>query len=448
MNKALLLTILAVALWPPEGRATDYYVRQTVGSDTNDGLSPQTAWEHFSKLSGTMQAGDTAYVGPGLYRETVGLRNSGTADKRITFIADTTGEYTGDPPGVVLVTGADPAKDDLFVPHSAPGVYKSSGVIDPVHGVVEMDGLQYRYKRARDTKQHLIEKLSELDVVVKLPSCFFYDKEEKILYIHTSNGKPPDTHEIELIHRGNGISITGKHYITVVGFTFRHMGDAGINFFKESGNGIAINNTSWGSRQGIRIYNATDVFLYKNVLFRNENCGAYFALRSTNGRAIGNIAYENIKGLRWSSESVNALVVDNALFDNHERGVAIENADHALLMGNRMVNNKESQLMVMRSEYISERNCFENGNPEQLTADFIFTERYKTLAEYQKEKRHDLLSREGGCGKLPKKVDVRKLHRATKAYARRARAQLGERRKSTRMATTSTDESVELAARR
>ena len=79
--------------------------------------------------------------------------------------------------------------------------------------------------------------------------------------------------------------------------------------------------------------------------------------------------------------------------------------------------------MVMRSQYSSEDNCFENGGPEQLTADFFFTERYKTLAEYQKEKRHDLLSRQGGCGELPKKVDVRKLHAKTKAYASRARAE-------------------------
>ncbi len=427
MRARLLLLVGALIVASPlEGVAATYYVRQTVGDDAHDGLTPETAWKSISNLSRAMRAGDTAYIGPGLYREQLTVLNEGTPEKPLIFIADTTGRQTGDPPGVVMITGADPVDENLFVPYSAPGVY----TLQPgyhVASVVEMDGLQYRYRRARDTKEHLIEKLSELEVVVKLPSSFFYDETAKVLYIHTSDGKHPNTHEIELIRRGQGIGMFGKHHVTVMGFTFRHMGDAGINFFTGSGHVTAIGNTSYGSRQGIRVYDATNVLVYGNTLFRNDNSGVYFAKQSTDGSAIGNIAYENIKGVRWSSQSVNALAAQNTAFDNHEAGIAVEDLDQAVLRQNTLVNNAKTQLMVFRSKYQSEGNCFENGGPGQLTADFVFVDHYKTLAEYQRGKQQDLDSRAGGCGPLPEKIDVRKLHFETMTYAELAREILKKR---------------------
>ncbi len=416
---SVLLTTAVLFGSPTRAVAATYYVRQTVGDNAHDGLSAATAWRHISRLTQAMQAGDTVYVGPGLYREQVAVMNGGTSEKRVTFIADTTGQHTGDPPGTVMITGADPVDESIFTPHSAPGVYKAE-IPYNVAGVVEMDGPQYRYARARDTREYLLEKLPLLDVVVKLPSSHFYDEASKVLYIHTSDGKPPTTHEIEVIRRGTGIGMRDKHYVTVMGFTFRHMGDAAINFFTGSGHGIAMNNTSYGGRQGIRVYEATDMLIYGNTLFRNDNSGVYFAKASTNGLAIGNVAYENIKGARWSSRSVNAMAVDNTVFDNHEAGIAIEDVDHTVLRRNRMVNNKKMQLMASRSEYSSEDNCFESG-PDQLVADFIFVDHYKTLAEYQAGKHLDMHSRQGGCGALPEKVDVGKLHAETTEYAERAR---------------------------
>jgi hypothetical protein len=110
----LLLATAVTALDCRPAGAVTYYVRQTVGDDTHDGLTAATAWKHFSRLSEAMNAGDTAFVGPGLYREQVTVAHDGTADGRITFIADTTGQQTGDPPGVVMVTGAEPGPLDRY----------------------------------------------------------------------------------------------------------------------------------------------------------------------------------------------------------------------------------------------------------------------------------------------------------------------------------------------
>ena len=73
-----------------------------------------------------------------------------------------------------------------------------------------------------------------------MPSSFYYDPDTATVYIHTSDEKPPDRHEIELIHRGSGFSMHGRHYITIIGFTIRNVGDGGIVFFTGSSNGIAL----------------------------------------------------------------------------------------------------------------------------------------------------------------------------------------------------------------
>lgn len=68
---------------PEEPPGMIYYVRQTVGNDQFDGRSPERAWRHLRKLSQVMQAGDTAYIGPGLYREGMSIQADGTAARRI-----------------------------------------------------------------------------------------------------------------------------------------------------------------------------------------------------------------------------------------------------------------------------------------------------------------------------------------------------------------------------
>lgn len=422
-----LLPVLLFVLAHTNAFAGTYYVRQTVGDDSKDGTTPATAWRHLAKLW-NLQPGDTAYVGPGLYREAIEVQNSGTPDARITFIADSSGSQTGDPPGLVMVTGAEPVDEKIFAPFKSPGVY-SANVSYPVLGVTEMDSSQVRFTPARITKEHIVDKLTELQVVEKLPSHFFYDDATRTLHIHTSDGKSPATHEIELFRRGYGIMSLGKHYLTVIGFTFRHMGDSGINFFKGSGDDAALFNTSYGSRQGIRVYAAANVLLYGNTLFRNENCGAYFAAKSINATAVRNVSYENVKGLRWSSGSGNAVVLENTLFDNREAGLSIEETSPATVWSNVLTGNRLTQLNASHAGYVAGGNCFERSDPGQWLADFYpypQKDRFKSLREYQVARGQDLSSRENACPERPVKLDVHKMHADSMSYLERARKILEE----------------------
>ena len=78
----LLASAACSAVGPCVAGAATYYVRQTVGDDSNDGLTPATAWKHFSRLSPAMNAGDTAFVGPGSTASR--LRSSTTGPPRDT----------------------------------------------------------------------------------------------------------------------------------------------------------------------------------------------------------------------------------------------------------------------------------------------------------------------------------------------------------------------------
>ena len=120
MRTILQVAVLLLVCAARPGAATIYYVRQTTGDDARDGTSPATAWRHVDRLSRAMHAGDTAYVGPGLYREEIVVENEGAADARMVFVADTTGQHTGDPPGAVMLTGADPVDENIFTPAGSP----------------------------------------------------------------------------------------------------------------------------------------------------------------------------------------------------------------------------------------------------------------------------------------------------------------------------------------
>jgi parallel beta-helix repeat protein len=268
--------------------------------------------------------------------------------------------------------------------------------------------------------------MPELEVLARLASTYHHDRDSGTLYIHTSDGRSPSTHEIELIRRNYGFVTYGKHYVSVIGFTFRHMGTAGINFGKGSSHCRALDNTSYGSWQGIRISNASNVRVEGSTLFRNGNSGIYFLSGSTHGHAVGNVAYENAMGVRWSSDSANGAALGNITFSNHEVGIAIESTDEVRVSNNIMVNNKISQFMATNSSYASQANCYETTGKDQLVAKTGFYENYTTLAEFQQVTNQDLDAREK-CGPLPQKIDVHELHAETTDYAERARRILAER---------------------
>lgn len=87
---------------------TTYYVDVTNGSDSNAGTSYGAA---KASLNGAedipVVAGDTVYVAPGTYEETLTVDVAGSSGSVITYIADRTGANTDGVGGDVRITGSD-----------------------------------------------------------------------------------------------------------------------------------------------------------------------------------------------------------------------------------------------------------------------------------------------------------------------------------------------------
>jgi parallel beta-helix repeat protein len=83
-----------------------YYVRAT-GTDPagcTGGTTPTTAWRSIGKAASCVGPGATVYVGAGTYYETVSITTSGVSGSPIRYVADVSGERTGDA-GEVIVDG-------------------------------------------------------------------------------------------------------------------------------------------------------------------------------------------------------------------------------------------------------------------------------------------------------------------------------------------------------
>jgi parallel beta-helix repeat protein len=80
------------------------YVR-TNGNDANTGADPANALRTISKAASLVRSGYKVIVGSGTYREGVTTNRVGATPEGLTFLADTTGEQTGDLAGPVILNG-------------------------------------------------------------------------------------------------------------------------------------------------------------------------------------------------------------------------------------------------------------------------------------------------------------------------------------------------------
>lgn len=86
---------------PPPGSQV-YYVRAS-GSDSGNGLTPQSAFRTIGRALRLARAGDQVVVGPGRYPEALLSPPSGSATAPVLVRADVAGTLTGDAPGRALV---------------------------------------------------------------------------------------------------------------------------------------------------------------------------------------------------------------------------------------------------------------------------------------------------------------------------------------------------------
>ena len=82
------IVLFSPGFFVSSGGATTYYVRKS-GQDADSGVGPNIAFRTITKAASVVIAGDTVYVGAGIYTEgNINPASSGTASQPISFIAD------------------------------------------------------------------------------------------------------------------------------------------------------------------------------------------------------------------------------------------------------------------------------------------------------------------------------------------------------------------------
>ena len=225
------------------------YVVAKTGSDTNPGTAAKP-FATIQKAADAARAGDSVRVKAGTYREAVHLHNSGTEAAPIQFVAN--------PPGSVVVTGADVMTGWTRVVGEAP-IYQIPWdhvfAIDyrdgkPIESHPEDAPLWGRAEQVIADKKQLLPSLSLDDlrkawadhaktpgpmVPSPLPNLggpfagiFMADTVHKTLSLWLADGSDPNKHTLEAATRSQTFGVNpwenkdGVAFVQVRGFVFRY----------------------------------------------------------------------------------------------------------------------------------------------------------------------------------------------------------------------------------
>lgn len=254
MSKWILGAALALSVLPLWGTELVVDGQNPQASDQNPGTADRPL-KTVAKAADIVQPGDVVRIKQGLYRETVPLRRSGEPGAPVRFVAD--------PPGGVVITGADPVTAWVRVDGESP-IYKvpwtrrfiinhtpeglpiehhpeNAAVWGRAEQVI-VDGRQLvpagtlaalqkawtdrpQTPRAADAPWPAIPDPSD-------PSSFYgmfaVDTTARELYLWLHDGSDPNSHQVEAATRGECFGLSpwanreGVHNVELYGLIFRY----------------------------------------------------------------------------------------------------------------------------------------------------------------------------------------------------------------------------------
>jgi chitodextrinase len=231
----------------PEPSIRTLYVA-TSGNDSNPGTNPSAPLRTIQQAANLSQPGDLILIQPGLYRESVSVPRSGTANQPIVF--------RGNGGGVIL-DGSDETIED-GVPWSSVG----SGVFSRVTGfptghVVTDLGRFYRY-----------DTLPDLQTLgAGAPGGFYFNG--TTLYMKFSDGSPPASHTLYVARFEDGFYLNGLSHIRIENIEIRHYGSG------DYGKGVYLRYCSDVAVRSCRIHEVESAGVWikggdRNLIEQNE----------------------------------------------------------------------------------------------------------------------------------------------------------------------------------
>jgi parallel beta-helix repeat protein len=363
--------------------AATYYVDATNGKDTNTGLSEATAWKTIAKVNASrLNPGDQILFKRGeIWRERLIIPSSGSSDNSIVF-----GAYgDGNNP---IINGADIIKNWTVESESTTKYYS---IIPDEPSQVFENGIR------------MVKCISKENMGL---NNWYWDSNNKRIYIRTSGGDYPSGYIIEASQRGSNICINGKDYIIIECLSSKYSNESGINFYGGSNN-VIINNCilTFNYRHGIKGW--TDTGIEQNVtvsgcdISYNWMCGISLSLNCSYWKIAGNSIHHNAQGnvvdsagiylydisvnniiTEYNSVYSNGLGIDNesgygiwydtvgsagiirynSIYGNSKSGIQVEQCTGVEVYYNIVYNNKECQILLSRDIHrCSQQNTCSSG---------------------------------------------------------------------------------------
>jgi hypothetical protein len=175
------------------------------GRDTNSGTSPATPLRTIQRAARLARAGDLVLIAPGIYRERVVVRASGTGSQPIVF--------RGGGPGVVL-DGADARiLNGVAWAPVGDGVYRVDAGFVTGH-VTSEAGRLFRYGSLEDLRTSRAGS----------PGGFF--AEQATLYLKFADGRSPSRHVVHAARLDQAFVLDGVSFVGIDNLEIRHYGGA------------------------------------------------------------------------------------------------------------------------------------------------------------------------------------------------------------------------------
>jgi parallel beta-helix repeat protein len=210
----------------PEPSLRTLYVSPS-GSDLNPGTSSSAPLRTIQRAADLAQAGDLVRIQPGVYRESVTVRRSGTASQPVVF--------RGDGPGAIL-DGADAAIDSgVAWTSGGGGVYSYLTGFATGH-VVSDQGRLYSYASVADLQT----------LGAGAPGGFYFDGTR--LHVKFADGGTPTTHAVHAARFEDGFLVNGLSFVRIENLEIRHFGAS------DYGKGVYLRYSSDCTVKGNRIH--------------------------------------------------------------------------------------------------------------------------------------------------------------------------------------------------
>jgi|GEM_PF-2070057 len=328
-----------------------YYVRKS-GSDSNDGLSPETAFLTIQKACSVADHGDFIFVGAGDYQERVEIENSGTSEEPIVFVADTEGAYTGDN-GEVKISSKGVGfyiEDKRYIKiygfkientTGTAGIYIKGALANNIevvnNEISNNQGAGIRVDQASDVL------ISHNEIFSNRDGIFLKDTNSSSLIGNTVYS-----------HSWDGIKVIDSNTITVKFNQVFSNQQRGILVYGNSNNCEVLDNTVYKNQlDGIQIFNQpASILVLGNRSFSNSGYGISFKTNVSNtNKIVSNLVYLNQKsGILLEDNCLGNTISNNTVFQNQENGILIkDSSDNNEIKNNIIASSTLSGIKVQNS---------------------------------------------------------------------------------------------------